>query len=97
MNETAVLSVSGYVPENKTIGLEKNWNLISYLCNGNKNVSDVFSGIVDKVIVINGFENGALTYDPKLPEFSDLTEMKPNLGYWVKMNKSDVLDYGGVC
>jgi len=97
MNESANLTVSGFIPENKIINLTQGWNLISYLCSEIKNVSDIFGGIISKVIVINGFENGALTYDPQLPEFSDLTELKPKFGYWVKMNETAVLDYGGVC
>ena len=97
MNQSANLSVNGTIPFNKTITLATNWNLISYLCNEPKNVSDVFSGIMNKIIVINGFENGALTYDPLLPEFSDLQELKPNYGYWVKMNQSAILDYNVVC
>ncbi len=101
MNESANLMVIGTVPENKIINLETNWNLISYLCNSTKNVSEIFSGIMNKVIVINGFESGvgggARTYDPLLPEFSDLQELKPYHGYWVKMNESAVLDYNVVC
>ena len=101
MNQSANLAVNGTNPINKTINLLNGWNLISYLCNSNKNVTEVFGSIMNKVIVINGFESGvgggARTYDPQLPEFSDLQELKPNYGYWVKMNQSAVLNYNSVC
>ncbi len=100
INQSTNFSILGSVPEDKTIRLEGGWNLISYMCAENKNVSDVFSDIIDKIIVVNGFEpwaGGAKTYDPKLPDFSDLKEMKPDFGYWVKMNQSAILNYDSVC
>ena len=101
MNESVNLTITGTTPKNKTINLATNWNLISYLCDTNKSVEEVFGSIMNKVIVINGFESGpgggARTYDPKLPDFSDLQIMKPNFGYWVKMNQSAVLNYNSVC
>lgn len=97
MNSNANLSIIGTIVSNKTINLNNNWNLIGYMCDSNKNVDDVFSGIMNKVVIINGFESGpgggARTYDPKFPQFSDLLEMKPKYGYWVKMNESAVMNY----
>jgi hypothetical protein len=93
MNSSANLTVVGTAISNKTINLVNNWNLISYMCSYNKNVTDVFSGIMNKVIVINGFDNGVQTYDPQLPDFSDLQEMKPRYGYWVKLNQTALLNY----
>ena len=52
---------------------------------------------MDDVVIINAFENGVKTYDPKRPMFSHLKEMKPTLGYWVKMNKSAILNYDEIC
>ncbi len=97
MNNSRNLSVSGFVPENKTLNLDKGWNLVSYLCEQDKDVTDIFSNIMDKIIVINGFDNGAKTYDPKIPQFSDLQKLKTKFGYWIKMNKSVILDYNGIC
>ncbi len=97
VNESTNLTVNGTIPANKTINLSQGWNLISYLCDSPRDVEDVFAGIMDKVIVINGFENGAKTYDPELPMFSDLKVMKPNLGYWVKMDNDAVLNYTEMC
>ncbi len=91
------LVVSGLEPEDKTINLNKGWNLISYMCNEAKNVEDVFGDIMDNVMVIYGYNGGASTYDPEFPGFSDLQKLEPGLGYWVLMNEPAVLDYSGIC
>lgn len=97
VTEEVDLSVSGTEPGDKTINLDRGWNLISYLCDSPRNVTDVFRNIMGKVIVINGFEKGALMYSPDLPTFSNLKVMKPGLGYWVKMGNPAMLNYGKVC
>ncbi len=93
MNETVNLTVSGAVPADKTINLSRGWNLISCLSNESENMTDVFSDVMNKVIIIHGFDDGGLTYDPELPEFSDLEVIRPGFGYWVRMNESYALDY----
>jgi hypothetical protein len=94
MNQSANLTVIGNTNFTKTINLSQNWNLIGYLCNYNRNVTDLFSGVMNSVIIIKGFENGnGLTYDPNNPLFSTLKQQKPRYGYWVKMNQSAILNY----
>jgi hypothetical protein len=100
MSGSADLVVNGTVPENKTVVLYEKWNLIGYLCDSPRNVTDVFESVMENVTIINGFENsnGPRVYNPNLPPmFSNLNEMKPGYGYWVKMHGDSVLDYGGVC
>jgi len=76
------------------INLNSGWNLISLgVVPENGSVEAVFGSVMDKVIVVKGFDNGGKTYDPLLPQFSTLKILKPKYGYWVKMNESAVLDY----
>jgi len=100
VNETVDLVVECTDPSSKTVTLGEGWNLISYICNSFNDVEDVFGSIMDDVIVINSFDNsgGAKTYNPNLPPmFSDLEQMKPGFGYWVKMSNPAELDYSTVC
>ena len=71
-----------------SLHLKQGWNLIGYLYDTPKTPELFFGNCLDKIVAVNGFENGALTYDPLLPEFSDLKEMKPNYGYWVNAKSS---------
>ena len=64
MSNSANLSLVGTIPENKTINLMKGWNLISYPCDNEKNISDVFGGVMNKIIIIKGYDHGEKIYDP---------------------------------
>ena len=75
--------------------LKEKWNLISIPFNLLSNdVEEVFSQISDKVeIVWNYDEDGWHVYSPEGP--SDLTEIKPGYGYWVKATEDTSLVVGG--
>ncbi|MEA2030361.1 MAG: choice-of-anchor L domain-containing protein [candidate division Zixibacteria bacterium] len=71
-----------------TIHLHNGWNLISWNLDYTANVSE-FASLMGKcncVDVILGFDNGALTYDPSLPDYSTLKNVDYSHGYWVKMD-----------
>ncbi|MBD3383150.1 MAG: T9SS type A sorting domain-containing protein, partial [candidate division Zixibacteria bacterium] len=77
------------------IALEMGWNLVSYLPEEADSVHNALACILDKVIVVLGFDNGAQTYVPTMKEFSTLTMLRPLFGYWIKMTADDYLVYGG--
>ena len=75
------------------IALENNWNLVSYLPETPLSVPDALTSIRSSVVVVLGYENGGLSYDPALPELATLNEMKACFGYWIKTNSAGTLIY----
>jgi hypothetical protein len=69
--------------------LTSGWNLVSWPIDTDHDEIDMvlesISGCVDLVL---GFEQGGLTYDPTLPEFSTLWEADHLSGYWIKISES---------
>jgi len=94
MEGSDTLRVTGTpVDPRSPIYLEEGFNLVSYLPESPDSVAHALADILDKVLVVLGFELGGLTYDPTLPEFSDLKVLKPGFGYWVKTTAPDTLVY----
>ena len=83
----------------KVIALNKGWNKISYFCDTEILVEDVFSDVWEDVIVINGFhDGGAVSANPNVPQkFWSLRKMRPGYGYWVKMTNPRQIDYNIIC
>ena len=83
-----------------TIVLRNGWNLISFnVMPEDTGITSVLSSIMENLVVVSSFDmswNGARTYDPGLPAFSDLTAMDPYHGYWIKVNSQDTLIVNGV-
>jgi len=77
------------------IHVEAGWNLVSYLPDEPDSIALALASIHDQLIVALGFDGVALTYDPDLPLYSDLDNMVPGFGYWVKIMFDDVLIYPG--
>ena len=74
------------VTATRDIPLDSGWNLISWnLDTPSDSVLSLVSSILADVFVILGYDGGALTYDPQLPEFSTLSQMDHLHGYWFKM------------
>ncbi len=70
-----------------TCHLRQGWNLVSWnLDTPSDDILTVLSSIGDCLEVVQGFEQGALTYDSELPEFSDLWQVDHFSGYWVKVS-----------
>lgn len=83
-------------PPPRCIKLKQGWNLISW--NIDTPVDDIetlAASVMPNVDVILSFEDGALTYDPQLPEFSTLHNTDNAHGYWFKMNADDSLCLSG--
>ena len=80
-----------------TIQLKKGWNLISFnLEPVDTSIETVLEDIMDKVVIVNTFdEEGAKTYVPGMPQFSDLTEMDHLHGYEIKVKKDVTLTING--
>lgn len=94
MNSDDSICVTG-MPVNPStpIDLEFNWNLVSYLPQDPMPVEDALASIWDCVVVVLGYNGGALTYDPDFPELSTLEMMEPGFGYWIKTDCATTLVY----
>ncbi len=75
------------------IDLRSGWNLIAYACPNSQSTYEAFAELIetDSLVAATGYEDGALFFDPDLPHFlNSLTIMKPGMGYWVKINRTDI-------
>ncbi|MCH7762735.1 MAG: right-handed parallel beta-helix repeat-containing protein, partial [Candidatus Marinimicrobia bacterium] len=75
------------------ITVEAGWNLVSYLPDNPDSIAHALGSILDRVIVVLGFNEGGLTYDPNWPQFSNLQILSPGFGYWIKMTDPGTLVY----
>ncbi len=79
----SALSFTGTDPE-KSLSLCAGWNLIGYSSSSKKSLSDAMSQIEGRYVSVWAYKDKKwLVYDPENPNFSDLTDMEPGLGYWV--------------
>lgn len=70
----------------RCIPLHQGWNLVSWNVDTPDDRTEVTTaGITDCIDVILGFEMGAATYDPKMPQFSTLKHLDHLHGYWFRM------------
>ena len=65
--------------------LTDGWNLISWNVNAENDIDAIFGPYMANIDVILGFEQGGLTYDPDLLQFSTLDYVDHLSGYWVKV------------
>lgn len=80
------LHISGFLPE-RTISLVQGWNLVGYNSTASKQTSEAISSITDNVISVWAYKDGQWeVYDPQKPGFSNLENMEPGYGYWIKVN-----------
>jgi hypothetical protein len=97
MNCAYELVVTGLpVAATAPIDLEAGWNLVSYLPRNPDSTEHALGSILDNLAIALGYDNGGLSYDPNLPQYSNLWAMSPGFGYWVKVNTEDQLIYPGV-
>ena len=66
--------------------LDDMWNLISFAVNPfHKEITTVTRPLGDKFLAVLSYDQGALSYYPKLPsEFSTLKTMDAKHGYWIR-------------
>ncbi len=88
------LNITGTTVTNDTpIAMEAGWNLVSYLPENPDSVVHALGSIIDNVIVVLGFDEGGLTYDPAWPQFSNLQILSSGFGYWIKVTEPCTLIY----
>ncbi|MCK4640443.1 MAG: T9SS type A sorting domain-containing protein, partial [Candidatus Marinimicrobia bacterium] len=88
------LNITGSEISNNTpINMEAGWNLVSYLPENPDSVVHALGSIMDNVIVVLGFDEGGLTYDPNWPQFSNLQILSSGFGYWIKVTEPCTLIY----
>jgi len=57
-------------------------------------ISDILASISANLVLVRGFDNVSLTYDPSLPEFlNSLKYMGPGYSYWIKLDAPATLDF----
>jgi hypothetical protein len=93
MTGDANLTVTGMEMANTQILLAAGWNLIGYPTFTVQGVAGALSSIDGSYELVRTYdtEAGWMTYDPMHPEFSDLMQMAPGFGYWVKMMFPDMV------
>jgi hypothetical protein len=92
LNSSDNLSIGGkqVVPENEVIPLNKNWNMVAYLCNKPGAITTVLDSIYSNIFLIkNG--SGQIT----LPAYGidQIQMLNPGEGYLIYMNAPDTLIY----
>ena len=95
--DTSEVCLDVFTIEERTMALDSGWNLISW--NVDTPMDDIamlLADVTDCIEVVLGFEEGGLTYDPNLPEFSTLLGADHYHGYWVKMSCPATLVVTGV-
>ncbi|MEW6051664.1 MAG: PKD domain-containing protein [Candidatus Zixiibacteriota bacterium] len=96
MRDNVDLDLCGYdINPDDAIAIYRGWNLVSYWPYGILSVEDGFASILDNLELAYTFEDAILIWRATQPQFNTLTELKPNLGYWVKSSADDVLAYPG--
>ncbi|MBN1351977.1 S8 family serine peptidase [candidate division KSB1 bacterium] len=75
------------------IHCEAGWNLVSFLPDKPDSTSHALSSIWQNLVRVLGYDDGGLTYDPLLPQFSTLNVMQPGFGYWLYLSADDLLFY----
>lgn len=94
MAEEDTLCVNGpWAPLTTPIPLESGWNLVGYLPEKSRTVSDALSSVYADVQMVYGFAFGAQIYDPALLDFNTLDSMRNGYGYWIRVLKADTLRY----
>jgi hypothetical protein len=86
-----------FTVEDRCLEMAEGWNLISWnVDTPTDDIMEILAPISNCVEVVLGFEQGGLTYDPALPEFSTLWQADHMSGYWVKLNCAATLCVEGV-
>lgn len=84
VKEATTLTFRG-IPAPRTIHLDAGWNLVGYNGSQVKPVAEALKLIEDQMEVVWTYQNGRwLMYDPENTIFSDLTEMRPGMGFWIR-------------
>jgi len=76
--------------------LHEGWNLVSWRIDTESDyIEDALASIADHIELVLGFEQGGLTFDPNLPQFSTLWNVDHLSGYWIKVDADVTLEMTG--
>ncbi|MCX5905541.1 MAG: hypothetical protein NTV89_19190, partial [Proteobacteria bacterium] len=79
-----------------SVALTAGWNLVGYCGTAAKALTDALQSISGQYSAVWAYVNGAWKlYDPANAGFSDLSQMEPGYGYWIKATQGCVLNFGG--
>jgi hypothetical protein len=88
------LEITGMpVPISTPIPICQGWNLVSYLPDFALPTGDAVASIYDDIVVVLGYDEGALTYIPGDDVYNTLDYMAPCFGYWIKSEADGDLIY----
>ena len=89
VDEEVTLTIAGLLEQNKTITLAEGWNLIPVISDQPVEVTSLFSGVANDVIVIKSIADMGI-YWPQF-DINTLIHLQPGKAYFVKMiNASEV-------
>ncbi len=72
-----------------SFSLINGWNLIGFNSLQSMPVEEALKGIQGEVECVWGYKDGVWSvYDPQNPGVSDLEEIEPGMGYWVKLSEN---------
>lgn len=78
------IQIEGQV-SSSPLSLTNGWNLVGFNSLQSMPVEDALAWIEGEVESVWGYKDGMWElYDPKNPGFSDLEEIEPGIGYWLK-------------
>lgn len=90
MKAPAVLHVAGEIPA-KTVSLKAGWNLVGYSAAYAQAADVALASIRESCEVVWSYRgNGWRSYNPVMPQLSDLKTLEPGRGYWIKMRTDGV-------
>ncbi|MCX5904849.1 MAG: hypothetical protein NTV89_15575, partial [Proteobacteria bacterium] len=95
MTQSGTLSGSGTAAPS-SVALTAGWNLVGYCGTAAKALTDALQSISGQYSAVWAYMNGTWKlYDPANAGFSDLSQMEPGYGYWIKATQGCVLNFGG--
>jgi len=78
--------------------LTAGWNLVSWsIDTESDDIEAALASIAPHIQLVLGFEQGGLTYDPTLPQFSTLWYVDHLSGYWIKVDADVEMVIEGNC
>ena len=93
-SDAVTLTVSGTTPVSPTIPLVTGWNLVGYPSQVTKPITEALTSCAGKYDLVYAYYASDTAdpwkkYNTAAPPFlNDLTEMRPGLGYWVRMTEA---------
>lgn len=102
MTKADILALSGTEPEQTTISLCNEWNLIGYPSAQTRELPNALDSIDGKYTLVNAYNVAESPswqkFDPNGPPFANsLLDMQANFGYWINVNDLNgvelIIDY----